>query len=314
MDLITYAMAKKSSGGGGGGGASSLEELNDVSISSPTQGQSLTYDETEDKWINGGDIVIGDVSTPSGIQVSHKHTSVEDEKIVSMNKYTDTRGYNYFKSLEINPYDIVLDGDGEVANTWITNITSLRSAIEYAAAHGGEDIEIVTATPIQNDDDHVELSVTVSQIDTYLSDGKTVFIDYNSDGEGNRHRYSLIRYDGMSWGFIFLRNNWDLITDEPYLECGRILKGLNNDPYVADYGYVTYPLGGGSSYTEVTGTLTAGNTSITLSDASITTNSTIDVYTDTFGINPTNVAVATGSVTLTFIAQANNLGVKVRVS
>ena len=307
MDLITYAMAKKSSGGGG---ASSLSELDDISISSPAQGQTLTYDETENKWVNGGDIIVGDASTPSGIQTSHVHSSIEDEKIVSMNKYTDTGGYNYFKSLEINPHDIVLDGDGQVANTWISNITSLRSAIEYAAAHGGEDIEIVTATPIQNDDDHVTLSVTTSQISTYLSDGKTVFIDY-IDGQSNKQRYSLIS-KGDGWAFIFLRNNWDLITDEPYLECGRILRGLNNDPYVADYGYVTYPLGSG--YTEITGTLTAGNTTLTLSDAAITTNSTIDVYTDTFGVNPTNVAVATGSVTLTFTAQASNLGVKVRVS
>lgn len=67
-------------------------------------------------------------------------------------------------------------------------------------------------------------------------------------------------------------------------------------------------------YTEVTGTLTAGNTSVTLSDASITTSSTIDVYTDTFGVNPTAISVSTGSVTLTFPAQASNVGVKVRVS
>lgn len=67
-------------------------------------------------------------------------------------------------------------------------------------------------------------------------------------------------------------------------------------------------------YTEVTGTLTAGNTSVTLSDASITTSSTIDVYTDTFGVNPTAISVSTGSVTLTFPAQASNVAVKVRVS
>ncbi len=70
----------------------------------------------------------------------------------------------------------------------------------------------------------------------------------------------------------------------------------------------------GGGYTEVTGTLTAGNTSVTLSDAAITTSSTIDVYTDTFGVNPTAITVATGSVTLTFPAQASNVGVKVRVS
>ena len=72
--------------------------------------------------------------------------------------------------------------------------------------------------------------------------------------------------------------------------------------------------GGGGGYTDVTGTLTAGNTSITLSDSSITTSSTLDYYTDTFGVNPTNVSVSTGSVTLTFEAQQSNLGVKVRVS
>lgn len=63
----------------------------------------------------------------------------------------------------------------------------------------------------------------------------------------------------------------------------------------------------------VTGTLVAGNTSITLSNAGIHTTSTIDIYTDTFGINPTAVTVAEGSVTLTFDAQASDVAVKVKV-
>ena len=64
---------------------------------------------------------------------------------------------------------------------------------------------------------------------------------------------------------------------------------------------------------EVTGTLTAGNTSITLQDASITTTSTIDIYTDVFGISPESVAVATGEITITFEAQSSDMGVKVVV-
>lgn len=72
--------------------------------------------------------------------------------------------------------------------------------------------------------------------------------------------------------------------------------------------------GKADAYVEVTGTLTAGQTSITLSDVAITGSSTIDVYTDVFGINPTGMTVATGSVTLTFEAQDIDLGVKVRVS
>lgn len=75
-----------------------------------------------------------------------------------------------------------------------------------------------------------------------------------------------------------------------------------------------YGGGSGSGWTDVTGTLTAGQTSITLQDASIDTTSTLDFYTDTFGVNPTAVSVSTGSVTLTFEAQASNLGVKVRVT
>ena len=71
--------------------------------------------------------------------------------------------------------------------------------------------------------------------------------------------------------------------------------------------------GGGTSYTDVTGTLSAGSTSITLSDESITTISTLDFYTDVYGVNPTAVSVSTGSVTLTFEAQSNAVSVKVRV-
>ena len=64
---------------------------------------------------------------------------------------------------------------------------------------------------------------------------------------------------------------------------------------------------------EATGTLIAGQTSLTIQDANILTTSTIDVYTDTYGISPETVTVTTGSVTLTFEAQANDLGVKVKV-
>ena len=65
--------------------------------------------------------------------------------------------------------------------------------------------------------------------------------------------------------------------------------------------------------TTITGTLTAGSTSLVLSNSAITTDSTIDIYTDKWGVNPTDVVVATGKVTLTFEAQAAALNVKVEV-
>ena len=67
------------------------------------------------------------------------------------------------------------------------------------------------------------------------------------------------------------------------------------------------------SFTDLTRTLTAGSTSLTISDASITTSSTIDYYTDVYGVNPTDATVVNGSITLTFDAQSSDIHVKVRV-
>ena len=66
-------------------------------------------------------------------------------------------------------------------------------------------------------------------------------------------------------------------------------------------------------FVEVTGTLLAGVTTLVLSDASITSTSTLDVFTDVYGVSPTDMVASTGSVTLTFEAQESDLGVKVRV-
>ena len=72
--------------------------------------------------------------------------------------------------------------------------------------------------------------------------------------------------------------------------------------------------GGSTSWVDVIGTLTSGQTSITLSNGNILTSSTINIYTDVFGVSPTNVEVTTGSITLTFEEQSENLGVKVRIT
>lgn len=68
----------------------------------------------------------------------------------------------------------------------------------------------------------------------------------------------------------------------------------------------------GAGYTLVTGTLTAGQTSVTLSDASILASSYIDVYTDG-GIPYVSAVQSVGSVVLTFDEQASNLAVAVVV-
>lgn len=65
--------------------------------------------------------------------------------------------------------------------------------------------------------------------------------------------------------------------------------------------------------TVLTGTLAAAATSLTFSDASITTSSLLDIYTDTWGISPTAVTVTTGQAVLTFEAQGSSVSVKLLV-
>lgn len=63
----------------------------------------------------------------------------------------------------------------------------------------------------------------------------------------------------------------------------------------------------------LTSTITAGNTSVTISDASITTSSIIDIYFENKVLAPTDVTVTTGSITIEIAAQDSNVNVGVRV-
>ena len=69
-----------------------------------------------------------------------------------------------------------------------------------------------------------------------------------------------------------------------------------------------------ASKVDITGTLTAGQTSITLSDASITSTSFIQVFADNGNINYTSISSTTGSVTIGFLAQASDMTVTARIS
>jgi len=64
-----------------------------------------------------------------------------------------------------------------------------------------------------------------------------------------------------------------------------------------------------------TGTLTAGQTSITITDARIDSNSAISVFVDNshYGVNPETITVNTGNVVLTFDEQETDMVVGVKL-
>lgn len=60
----------------------------------------------------------------------------------------------------------------------------------------------------------------------------------------------------------------------------------------------------------LTSTLTSGNTSLTFSNAAITTTAMYDVYADKYGLTPTDITITTGQAVLTFEAQSADVSVK----
>ena len=63
----------------------------------------------------------------------------------------------------------------------------------------------------------------------------------------------------------------------------------------------------------ITGTLSAGETTLTISDPSITTDSILSFYTSIYGVNPLSVNVSNESVTLGFKAREEDMIVGVSV-
>jgi hypothetical protein len=67
-------------------------------------------------------------------------------------------------------------------------------------------------------------------------------------------------------------------------------------------------------WTDLTGTLQAGETTLTIQHEVIMPDVTVEPYSDPFGISPTNMVVTNGQVVLTFNAQPNDVRIMVRVS
>ena len=116
--------------------------------------------------------------------------------------------------------------------------------------------------------------------------------------------FETVAFDGNS--LLFHSNNGhsgkaDADTVANYVAVNKTYSGLNNK---------TIPQAIGK---QISGTLTAGSTTITLSDASITADSWVKPYASVWGVMCTNMVVSTGSVTLTFEAQASDITVGVEV-
>lgn len=263
----------------GGGGASALDDLTDVDITTPSNGDVLKYNATAQKWENGTGgggsqsfarnlIIAGDdlrtPVAPLGSSSSHFSPNygflIDNNTTNSITFYFGGGGIDTTKTYTLR-MQIFING-----TVYFKKLENISQAPQY-----GVTFELGGVT------------FTIMVLSLYST--SIVMTNISSSTSGNfLQAVSLIEDNASELPF----NGAD---SEIVTELRRKL-----------------------TYKDLTDTLTAGNTSITISDSSITTNSTIDIYTDVFGVNPTSVSVSTGSVTLTFAALQADLGVKVRVS
>lgn len=246
-----------------GGGASDLDDLTDVDITSATTGQTLVYNSTTSKWENE-DLV---VANPQG------SASVELEKLQIGNTiYSLPSGGSGSGLQRTNLY---------TASTTETTISLSQSIQEFDFIefvswynYGGNDY---TQNAIYSADDLVN-SISTDKIFGVFND---------------------------AW-FTYYR-----VNDVDELEC----IANNNSWYIKQvYGYKFGGGSGSASWTDYEDTLTAGSTSLTITGFAIKTTSVVEIYTDKYGVNPDDVVVTNGQIVLTFEAQSSDLGVLVRIT
>lgn len=99
-------------------------------------------------------------------------------------------------------------------------------------------------------------------------------------------------------------------TNNVFADCGETTVGYYNSIGESIHDLVEESV---EFWTDISGTLEAGETEITLTNSAITTSSTIEVFND-LDVPYVSKTVSTGSITLTFDEQDSDMSVKVRVS
>ena len=276
--------------GSGGSGASALEDLTDVNITMPTDGQALIYDSNSNEWVNS------DVSATDMVSL----TQAEYDALVIAGTVdpdifyfiTDATSPVYSETVLFNTIDLFNAGTTIILPEDVDRFDEIRIFTNQADSTGASETYYTHSA---------FATVTKEQALWSLSErAKTGTYRGRLDIEGS----TLAGYT-MTWQVEF--------TDKRTLSClTKMTSGWQaNVCYVSKVVGVSY---GSSFIREIIGTLTAGQTDITISSELITTSSTIEVFTDVFGVNPTNIVTTTGQVVITFPVQASDLGVKVRIS
>ena len=162
---------QKRTGDGPSGGASSLSDLDDTSISNPSDGQMLGYDETEGKWKN--------VNAPAG---SVSDVQLDNESVVDQNgvaKLTTPNIDALGKTAISNPADGEMLGYDETEGKW-KNVAAPGGNVDDVKVNGNS----VVSNKVANITSYKEVTQAQYEAlpDTKLSDNVMYLIKDISSG------------------------------------------------------------------------------------------------------------------------------------
>ena len=297
-----------------GGGASDLDDLSDVDISSASNGQVLKYNGTSGKWENAAE-------SGGGAYTAGDNINISAQNVISARRQPQNMlfGGEYLKSGICNrALGLHL---GTLWNSDLTDGTYGLTIIGTSEYEYDENLEYKGVSGVEFEQSSYNLYFKIYIDGSFY--GVKLYIADPSLGLSNETftlggvDFSVEAVSGFTLNYMRIKNIMYDDSNGSHV-CELVGLSLENAVYndvpsnSKDATLMYYLRKKLDEFYTKTGTLTAGSTTITLTDSKLLTSSTFEIFTDTWGVNPTNVVVATGSITLTFEAQQNDVAVKVR--
>ena len=296
------------------GGASALSGLSDVTVSNPSNGQVLEYDGTAGKWKNANAPTVPDEITDlNDVSVS----SLQNGQILKWNS-TSSKWENANESGGGGGTTVVANPSG-AATEELEKLQVGNTIYSLPSSSGGTDKALVMKTKTYTGTGSSTNAITFDEKpysiysifgDGYNQSNKVMMLPFIY-GETTYCVGSYYTGNGILWNPVSYSNNDLTMT----MTAGDAGAAFNNEGSTYTIWYLVEETvgGGNTSITDYEGTLTAGQTSLTINGTKIRTNSVFDFHTSILGVGPTGATISNGSITLTFNAQQTDMDVLVSV-
>lgn len=291
---------------GGGGGASSLSDLSDTNISSPSDGQLLKYDAESGKWINGsgGSATVAELGDIQDVNLSN----IADGQIIKWNATTSKWVNANLPTVPTKTSDLTNDS-GFITQNDIPSIPSKTSDLQNDSGFITQN-DIPSIPDDLNDLSDVNLSSPSNgQILKYNGTsgkwengtggggGASALTDLSDVGISNPADGEILRYDNGDW---INSKDYKELTAAQYAALSQQEQNNGTTYFITDGA-------SGGDYSIKKRTLAVGETSVSLS-CPTTGDYVTNIYTSD-GRDYIDASVSSGTLTITFEAPSSSVDV-----